>query len=361
MSRKKQPVALVTGANGLIGANLVRELLHEGHAVKIMVRASSNLSSLQGLDVPIVYGDILQPETLVDAFKDCDYLYHCAAVFAYWGSSPEQLERIAVDGTLNVLKAARNSGIKRIVVTSSSVTMGSSLGPEVRDETCLFEDPDPPPYSLAKLAQEQRAFEFAGKNGLDLVAVCPTMSIGAYGQNLGPSNGIITTYLGDPFKTTFPGGCNLVSVRDIARGHILAMQKGSTGERYLLASENLKWSEIHGLISDLCGIPGPLSNASHAASYLSATVLELGARLKGKSPVTTRAQAKMVGRYYWYSHGKTGQLGYSPIPARQALAEAIAWLVTTPHISREVRTSLTLKREVYEARKNIQLAETHLA
>jgi len=361
MGKKAKPVALVTGANGLIGSNLVRELLHEGYSVKVLVRTSSNLESLDGLDVSIVYGDILKPETLTDAFKNCDYLFHCAAVFSYWGSSHKELNQIAVNGTLNVLKAARDSDIKRIVVTSSSVTMGSSSDPVVRTESCSFEDPDPPPYTLAKLAQEQSSFEFADEHNLDLVAVCPTMSVGAYGQNLGPSNGIITTYLADPFKTTFPGGCNLVSVRDIARGHILAQQKGSAGERYLLGSENLKWSEIHGMISELCGVSGPLFTASHATSYLSAAVLELGAKLKGKQPVTTREQAKMVGRYYWYSHEKIAQLGYSPIPARQALAEAIAWLVTTAHISRETRTGLTLTREIYAARKNILLRGSQIS
>jgi dihydroflavonol-4-reductase len=147
---------------------------------------------------------------------------------------------------------------------------------------------------------------------------------------------------------------------DVARGHILAANAGRAGERYFLGSENLEWSAIHRIISELCGIPGPNLSTNHTGAYLAATTAELQAWLTHRAPLTTRAQAKMVGRYYWYHHEKAAALGYTPMPAKQALAEAIAWLAASPHISQAVRVTLQLSREVHLARQNLTQRETHI-
>jgi dihydroflavonol-4-reductase len=343
--------ALVTGANGLIGANLVRELLAAGYDVRAMVRSSSNVSSLAGLAVEQVIGDILEPETLIPAAQGCEVIFHTAAVFAYGGYQAAELDRIAVQGTQNLLAAAAQARVRRVVLTSSSVVFGSSDRPVVRDETFTLQEPDAPAYILAKAAQEQVAFAQAKELGLEVVAVCPTIVVGPYDVRLGPSNGLIIAYLTDPFKMTFPGGCNIVSAADVARGHRLAAEEGRPGRRYILGAENLEWPAIHGLISELCGLQGPYFFANHTASYLAATAAELLAAVTRQPPLTTRAQAKMVGRYYWYRHNKAAALGYKPGPARQALAQAIAWLAASPHVSRQLRSALTLSREVYAARK----------
>lgn len=346
--------ALVTGANGLIGANLARELLRAGHEVRALVRPSSNLQSLDGLDVEIVYGDVLHAESLVGAATGCDTVFHTAALFTYWDLNSEQLENLAVDGTLNVIDAAVAAGARRVVFTSSSVVLGSSARPLVRDESFDLDDNESAPYVIAKALQERHAFEHAAAVGADLVAVCPTMTVGPHGYRLGPSNGLIVAYLEDATRATFPGGCNIVAASDVARGHIIAAEKGIPGERYLLGSENLTWAEIHRIVSELCGIDGPLWQTNHTASYLAATWYEIGARLSGKTPLTTRAQARMVGRYYWYDHARIGALGYSPKPARLALAEAIAWLAASPHVSRRMRATMRLSKEVYRARKSLR-------
>ena len=335
--------AIVTGANGLIGANLVRELLAGGHGVRAFVRTTADLRSLDGLDVEIVAGDVLCPGTLTDAARGCDVFFHAAAVFAYWGYSMEQLKRTAIDGTLNVLDAAERVGVRRVVLTSSSVVAGSSVRREVLDETGEICEKNPPPYLVAKAEQERAAFRRGSELGIELVAVCPTMSIGAHDYRLSPSNAIICSYLNDPFKVTFPGGCNLVSVRDVVRGHVLAAMRGQPGRRYLLGSENLEWPAIHRLISDFCGVPGPHFHANHTASYLAATAQEIVCWLTGMRPLTTRTQAGMVGRFYWYSYERAAsELGYEPMPARRALAEAIEWLVASPHISPLLRATLNL-------------------
>lgn len=341
---------LVTGANGLIGANLVRELLYDGHEVRALVRPTSDMRSLAGLEVNVVYGDVLEADTLDAALSTCDMVYHTAAVFTYWGDQA-QLEKLAIEGTRNVIDAAHRAGITRVVVTSSSVVFGSSSRPLVRNEQDRLDDQESAHYIHTKDAQERSAFEYADYLGLELIAVCPTMSVGPHGYRLGPSNGAIVAYLSDVLRPTFPGGCNIVSVKDVARGHIIAGAHGQPGERYCLGSENLEWSEIHRIISELCGLPEPYWNANHTISYLAASAYELTARLTRKPPLTTRTQARMVGRYYWYDHKKASALGYRPRPARRALAEAVAWLASSEHISRQVRTTLRLSREVYDARK----------
>ncbi len=343
--------ALVTGANGLIGTNLVRELLGAGYGVRALVRPTSDIRGLENLPVELVQGDVLNAESLRGATHGCDLAFHTATVFSYWGMSPSSLEQLAVDGTINVIEAAYRAGIRRVVLTSSSVVFGSSTRPSVRNETSHLDEQDSAPYILAKALQERAALEYAAKVGVELVAVCPTMTVGPFGYRLGPSNGIIVSYLRDELRTTYPGGCNIVSVADVAKGHRLAAEKGLPNERYILGSENLKWRNIHQTISELCGVPGPHWEANHTLSFLAATGHELASRVTGTPPLVTRTQAEMVGRYYWYDHTKAAALGYRPAPARQALAEAISWLSAGPHISRQLRAGLRLSREVFQAGK----------
>lgn len=176
------------------------------------------------------------------------------------------------------------------------------------------------------------------------------MSVGPFGASLGPSNAVITSYLADPLKLTWAGGCNIVSVRDVALGHILLAERGEAGRRYVLGSENLAWSDIHATIADLAGVPAPRRAVSAVTCYAIALGEEAKASLTGRPPLATRAQARMVGRYYWYSHARAAALGYAPRPAREALADALAWLSPSRHVSREMRTGMRLAREVHLAR-----------
>lgn len=343
---------LVTGANGLIGANLCRALIKSGYRVRALVRKSSDLTAIQGLSLDLVYGDVLNPETLYAAAEGCEIVFHAAAVFAYWGVADSDLERVAVEGTSNMMVAARAASVRRFVLTSSSVVFGFSTYLAVRTEADQPDDTYSSPYCLSKLHQERAAIKLAAELDLDLVVVNPCITVGPNDAKLSPSNAIIVAYLSDPFRTTFPGGCNIVSVRDVAEGHILAAEKGGRNERYLLGSENMEWSLIHRTIAELCGVPGPQIYANHTASYLAAAMQELWAQFAKTKPLTSREQAKMVGQFYWYSHAKAAvELGYGPRPARQAIAEAIAGLVSGPHFTADLRRKLALGREVYDARK----------
>jgi dihydroflavonol-4-reductase len=186
------------------------------------------------------------------------------------------------------------------------------------------------------------------------------MAVGPFSPTLGPSNAVILTYLADPFRFTYPGGCNIVSARDVGRGHALLASVGAPGERYILGGENLAWEEIHRVVADLCGVDAPSITAGHAALYVAAAAEEVRAQFAGRPPLTTRAQASMIGRYYWYSSAKAQRAGYTARPARGAIAEAVAWLVASHHVWRELRTRIRLHGDVYDERRALRLREASL-
>jgi len=345
--------ALVTGANGLIGANLVRDLLGRRVQVRGVVREHSDLAALTGLDIELYRADVSQhAAVLEEAARGCELVFHTALGFTYERRRAAELEAAALRGTENVLRAAYAAGARRVVLTSSSVVFGHSLGPVPRSESDQLADAaGENPYVSAKIRQDALAFDVATAIGLEVVAVCPTVCVGPHGTALGPSNALIIAYLLDPFRLTFPGGGNVVSTTDVAAGHWLMSQHGTPGEQYILGSQNVTWQEMHTIIADLAGVEPPRVRLNHTLTYLAATGEEIRARISRRAPLTTGDQAAMAGRYYWYDDAKARRLGYQPSNARDALAKAISWLAMSPHVSRELRATLRLHDDVYAARQ----------
>ncbi len=218
------------------------------------------------------------------------------------------------------------------------------------DEMKTMAESESNEYIKSKIEQEVVAFKRSRELGVDLVSVCPALCIGPHDYRLSESNALIINYLNDPFRSTWPGGGNLVAAEDVARGHILAALHGKTGERYLLGSDNLTWREIHRTISEICGQQGPLMTAYHTTSFLAGAYLEFISQFTKQRPLVTRAQAGMIGRYYWYSSEKAKSLGYSPMSSRRALVKAISWLVASQHVPASLRNTITLSSEVYVER-----------
>ncbi len=343
---------LVTGATGLIGAHLVRALVDAGHEVRCFARLTSQRDLLDGLPVTWVVGDLLHDGRDLDgACAECEVVFHTAAHYAYGGVSSTEILETAVAGTEALLRACSRQGVRRVVLTSSSVVFGySPSGTVISEGEALADGDGEPPYVIAKIAQHRRALILAEHLKLDVRFACPTMTLGPTGPRLGPSNGLIASYLTDPFRSTFPGGCNLVSARDIAEGHLLIAEKGRMCASYLLGSENLTWRQVHEMIAELAGVSPPRAELNHASAFLAATVEEVRAAMGGRAALSTRQQAAMIGRHYWYSHAKAAALGYVPTAARSALIETISWLASSSHIAREVRTCLHLSPEVYRFR-----------
>lgn len=341
----------VTGAAGLIGAHVVRGCVAAGHATTAVLRASTSREALVGIDVPFGIADVLGPrDALVQAFEDINVVIHTAATFAYGGDGAA-LHRVAIEGTANVLQAAATAGVRRVVVTSSSVVFGYADHDQVINETHgLADGAGQPAYVAAKIAQDRSALDLASRLGIELILACPTMSVGGVATTLGPSNALIVTYLADTTRSTFPGGCNIVAARDVGAAHLLLAECGQPGEHYLLGSENLCWVEIHALIGALAGVGGPNGEIGPRTAGLIAGAETLHARILGRASLSSREQTSMLGRFYWYDHGRAAALGYRPQPAAQALLEAVSWLTASPHVSRAVRATIHLSDAVQRFR-----------
>jgi dihydroflavonol-4-reductase len=321
-----------------------------------MVRPGSqilNLENIEGLD--IFRCDLQDKNRLKEAFAGRDLVFHVAGVFAYWGYEPQALIEEASQGMRNVMEAAKEAGVRRLVITSSSVTLGMSRKPEVLDEDSIGSFEQAPAYIRAKLAQENLAMDLARQSGLEAVAVLPTLTLGSQDAGLSESNRMIVSYLNDPWRSTWIGGCNIVSVADICQAHLLVAQYGQSGMRYLAGGENLSWKVFHTLVSELCGVPGPYLTAYHTSAYLAATFYELSSYFSGEPPLSSREQARMVGNYYWYNDQRLRALGYQPGSARQALIETISWVVKSKHISPSLRSTLELAPDIHTFRKAAQV------
>jgi len=339
----------VTGATGLVGAQVVRAALADGHEVTAVVRSTGS-AQLRGLDIRQVRAGLMDGQRLAGALKGVEGLVHCAAVYAFGAERSAEVGRVNGAGTRAVIQAAAAAGVQRVVVTSSSVTCGSSEGPSARDETARLGQEPTSAYFASKVAQEQEALTAAQASGIPVVLALPTVVLGGPFGRLGPSNAIVLRYLLDPTRSTYPGGCNVVDVRDVARAHLLLLERGEGGQRYLLGGQDVTWRMMHTLVAELAGLPGPYAEVPAPVAWIASTAAEGWAKLTGGTPLSTREEAMTVGRYFWYSSARVAPLGYQPRPAREAVAASLAWLVISEHVPRFVRESLRLAPEVRAAR-----------
>ena len=337
---------LVTGANGLLGNNLIRALCAKKIPVRGMVRQSSDLRSLQGLPVELAYGDVRDADALKAAATGCDLLFHTAAVFSYWGYSREEMIQTAEEGARNTVNAAQAAGIKRIILTASSSVLGPNWSRTPLTEEDGSDLEGTLDYFYTKGLQEKLTLECGREAGIEVISVCPAVFIGPYDFRPSASLPTLTDYLFDPFKLTYPGGVNLVHVQDVVEAHLLLADKGIPFERYLVGGENLTWRNLHELIAETGGVSKPRLCMGRKAAYMGAAMMELGAKITGKPPMGTRATARMVGSYFWYDDAKIRALGFKSRSAQETLADTLAWLLTSPHLSEKQRGALTPSEEV---------------
>lgn len=332
---------LVTGATGHIGANVVREAHAGHHEVTAFCRPRSDRRGIDGVPVRIAEGDVLDRESVDAAMRGVDQVVHLAANFAIWSRDPAEVLRPSIDGTRHVLEAAAKAGVRRVVMASSSAAVGFSVSPDVlRTERDWVEAPRMP-YYQAKAQSERLAHEVAKTLGLELTTLCPTLVLGPHDWRVTPSmKAILDLVNGGP---TIDGGSNVVSVADVARAFLAALERGEPGERYLVGSENCSLADLGRMIAEHTGRTPRHLKAPRWLLSTMATFMEAGAAITGKPPSMTRAAVHDVAFKYAYfdcSKARTA-LGLSPAAAPDVVRDTVRWLVTLgvvkPQVARAIR------------------------
>lgn len=316
----------VTGATGFIGASIVRELLKDGHTVTALVRPGSSIANLEDIPVSIVRGDLHDQYQLARAMADCERVFHVAADYRLWCPDPRAMYHANVDGTRTLLEAALDAGVDRVVYTSSVGTLGNPGDGRPGTETTPVSFSDMVGhYKKSKFLAEQEAEKFIDK-GLSLIIVNPSTPVGPLDIKPTPTGKIIVDFLNRKMPAYLDTGLNLIAVEDCARGHILAADKGTIGEKYILGNRNLTLQEIFSILADLTGLSAPKVRLPYTPILLAAYLNEGLSRLTCKEPLIPLAGVQMARKFMFFDATKAVQeLGLPQTPVEQALKRAISW------------------------------------
>jgi len=336
--------ALVTGATGFVGAHLARALLGRGFTVRCLVRpagaAGRRVDLLAGLPVEIVPGDLRRPDSLRAAVAGCDVVYHCAADYRLFTPDPSEMMAANVTGTDNLLTACADAGVGRVVYTSSVGALGLVDGGGPADEgTPVTLDAMIGSYKRSKYQAERIAEQWAAR-GLPVVIVNPSTPVGEGDVKPTPTGQMVVDFLLRKFPAYVDTGLNLIDVRDVAAGHLLAAERGRPGERYILGHRNMTLKEILDTLARLTGLPSPRLRVPHWLPLAAAHVATAAARLTGRPPRVTPEAVRMSRHRMFFDAGKAvRELGLPQSPIDAALARAVAWFddhgyVPRPHARR---------------------------
>lgn len=325
--------ALVTGATGFIGGNVARQLRRRGDAVRALVRPGANDLAIRNTGVIPSPGDLLEPDSLRRAMLGCDVVYHCAAVYAFWSRHPVDIYRANVDGTRNVIAAARQAGIRRLVFTSSVSTIGLPSGAVDAGTERLGDETMPPQpshlighYKQSKYQAEQLALA-ANEDGLEVVVVNPCAPVGQWDVKPTPTGRIPLDFARGRIPGYLDTGMNLVDVDDVAQGHLLAMERGMPGERYILGHRNLTLREVLGMLAGITGRRAPRLRFPYwlaGAAAVGDQWLEGG--LLRRTPAIPVEGIKIARHPMYVSSAKAvNQLGLPQSPVETALEKAVQW------------------------------------
>lgn len=319
---------LVTGASGFVGSAVVRKLLNKGESVAVLVRPNSNHANLDGLNLSIREGDLTDEKSLGDALSGCDGLFHVAADYRLWTKNPQALYQANVEGTKNLMLAAHNAGVERIVYTSSVATLGVFSDGQISNENTPVSINDMVGhYKRSKFLAERAVDELVEEKKLPIVIVNPSTPIGPRDIKPTPTGRVIY----DAYRQKIPAfvdtGLNVAHVDDVAEGHLLAFSNGKIGRRYILGGEDLHFREILRTVALYCNYKPPSIRLPRAVVYPIAWLSELMASLtNGAEPRATLDGLKMSRKKMFFSSQRAiDELGYRFRPAEQAIHEAVDW------------------------------------
>jgi dihydroflavonol-4-reductase len=319
--------AFVTGGTGFVGGAVVRRLLQAGHEVRTLVRPGANTRQLDGLPVERVSGHLNDADSLRRGAAGCDWVFHVAALYSYWGHPWEEFVEVNVEGTRRMMEAAAEAGAKRVVHTSSIATLGipKDGSPGTEDTPVTLADMILP-YKRSKFLGEEVVRDFARK-GLPVVIVNPAAPVGVGDHKPTATGQVIVDFLNGRMPAYVEGGMNIVDVDDVATGHLLAAEKGRIGERYILGGENLSLKQVLDLLSEVSGRPQVRLRIPHgvalAWSYLDVTIALLNPR---HIPTATPGKVRLSRTPERFDSSKAvRELGFPRRPAREALRKAVEW------------------------------------
>ncbi|MBV8972812.1 MAG: NAD-dependent epimerase/dehydratase family protein [Sphingomonadaceae bacterium] len=316
---------LVTGAAGFVGAAVARAAVADGWRVRALVRGSSPRSNLTGLEAEVVAADLTDAPAVAAACVGADAVIHVAADYRLWARDPEEIVRNNLAQTENVMRGALAAGIARVVYTSSVATLGLERVPA--DEG----DPLTPAraigaYKRSKVMAERLVEAMVAGEGLPAVIVNPSTPIGPRDVRPTPTGRIIVEAATGKMPAFVDTGLNLVHVDDVARGHLLAMDKGQVGRRYILGGQDVSLRQMLADIAALTGRRAPTLALPRRALFPLAWGAEAVARVTGREPFVTADALKMAGHHMYFTSARAeAELGYAARPYRQALADALAW------------------------------------
>jgi dihydroflavonol-4-reductase len=319
--------SLVTGANGFLGAAVARALLAEGRRVRAFVRPRSDRRNLADLDVEIAEGDLNDPASLRGASRGCAAVFHVAADYRLWVADPAPMYKTNVDGSLNVLAAAAEAKVDRVVYTSSVAVLGINPDKTPADETTpVTLEQMIGVYKRSKFLAEQAVARRAKELGLDVVIVNPSTPIGPGDVKPTPTGRVILDAAAGRMPAYVDTGLNVVHVDDVARGHLLALRFGRRGERYILGGRELSLREILQVVGEHTGRAAPNVRLPHWAVYPIAAIGEAAALVTKREPRATLDGVRMAKKHMYFSSAKAErELGYRWRPAEQAIADAVDW------------------------------------
>jgi dihydroflavonol-4-reductase len=320
-------LAFVTGATGFVGSHVGRVLAEQGASLRLLVRSSSNTKNIADLKADLVTGDLRDPASIEQSMAGCDAAFHVAADYRLWVSDPAEMYRANVEGTRAILEAARKNHVRRVVYTSSVATMGFTANGQPADENSPVSLENMiGPYKRSKFIAEQVAID-AARSGQDVVIVNPTTPVGERDIKPTPTGRIVVDFLKKKFPAYVDTGLNLVDVRQCALGHIAALEKGRSGERYILGGEDLTLKQILDKLGSITGLPSPKIRVPYVIALATGVVDEIvTGRIRGREPRATIDAVRMGRKKMFASSTKAErELGWKLVAVDDALSRAVTW------------------------------------
>ena len=331
-------LAFITGATGFLGSHVARVLAQQGAQLRLLVRPTSDLRNLDDLkNADRVVGDLRDAASISKALSGCDVVFHVAADYRLWVRDPDEMYRSNVEGTRYLLEAARKQGVRRVVYTSSVATMGFSSGSkngDVADEQSPVGIEDMiGHYKRSKFMAERVAVE-AARSGVDVVIVNPTTPIGERDIKPTPTGRIVVDFLKRKFPAYVETGLNLVDATECARGHVQALEKGKSGERYILGGENLTLKQILDRLGAITGLKSPTVKLPYIFALAAGVVDEVvTGRILGREPRATIDAVRMGRKMMFVSSAKAErELGWRMVPVDGALRRSVDWFLGNGYV-----------------------------